>query len=106
MAARGTVRNKKAALTAPGAVAASGAASIGHIVHYYDVPSAAVLEIESGGLRVGDTIQIRGHTTDFYQRVARLEIDHQSVEVAQTGDRVAVQLERRARQGDVVFRLD
>jgi hypothetical protein len=42
---------------------------IGVVTHYYSHLSVATLRLDSGTLRVGDVIHIRGHTTDFSQRV-------------------------------------
>jgi translation elongation factor EF-1alpha len=75
------------------------------VTHYYARPRAAILRIEAGALRRGDTIHVRGHTTDFYQRVERLERDHAPVERAGVGEEIAVQVSQRVREGDVVFRL-
>jgi putative protease len=61
--------------------------------------------IEHGELRVGDTVHVRGHTTDFYQRVDRIELEHAAVQVARIGDHIGMQVHQRAREGDDVFRL-
>ena len=42
---------------------------IGVVTHYYSHLSVATLRLKSATLRVGDVIHIRGHTTDFSQRV-------------------------------------
>ena len=42
---------------------------IGVVTHYYSHPSVATIRLELGTLRVGDEIHIRGHTTDFSQKV-------------------------------------
>jgi hypothetical protein len=49
---------------------------IGVVTHYYSQLSVAILRLESGTLRVGDVIHIRGHTTDFSQKVESLEVNH------------------------------
>ena len=49
---------------------------IGVVTHYYSHLSVATLRLESGTLRVGDVIHIRGHTTDFIQKVESLEVNH------------------------------
>src|SRR4029077_18651916 len=49
---------------------------IGVVTHYYSHLSVATLRLESGPLGVGDVIHIRGHTTDFSQRVESLEVNH------------------------------
>jgi translation initiation factor IF-2 len=87
-------------------VAASKPRRIGHVVHYYDHAGAGVISLSDGELRVGDTIHVRGHTTDFYQRVERLERDHEPVQVARVGEEVAVQVSQRVREGDELFVLE
>jgi hypothetical protein len=36
--------------------------------------TSATIRLETGALRVGDVIHIRGHTTDFRQKVEYLEV--------------------------------
>jgi putative protease len=78
---------------------------IGVVTHYYEHAGACVVSLDAGGLRVGDTIHIRGHTTDFYQRVERIERDHAAVDTARSGEEVGVQVSQRVRSHDVVYRL-
>lgn len=61
--------------------------------------------IEHGELRVGDTVHVRGHTTDFYQRVDRIELEHMAVQSARIGDHIGLEVHQRVREGDDVFRL-
>ena len=63
---------------------------------------AGVVALEADELRVGDTVHFRGHTTDYYQRVDRIEIDHQPVDVARVGQVVGVHVAQRVREGDGV----
>ena len=44
--------------------------------YYYSHQSVATIRLEFGTLRVGDVIHIRGHTTDFSQKVESLEVNH------------------------------
>jgi translation elongation factor EF-1alpha len=89
----------------PGAVTSSMPRKIGVVSHYYGHAGAAIIEMLEGELRVGDTLHFRGHTTDFYQRIERIEVEHRPVEVARTGDQVGVQISRTAREHDEVFLL-
>lgn len=75
------------------------------ILHYYPHVNAGVIKIESGTLRVGDTIHIRGHTTDYYQRVDRIEVDHAAVNQAGVGQEVGVHVGQRVREGDEVTKV-
>jgi hypothetical protein len=86
-------------------VAASTPTRIGIITHYFGKVGAGVISLESGKLRVGDMIHVRGHTTDFYERVNRMEIDHVPVEIAKPGQSVGVEITQRVREHDEVFRV-
>ena len=43
---------------------------IGKVVKYFAKPSVAAVEMTAGVLRVGDSIHIKGHTTDLEFEVA------------------------------------
>jgi len=77
---------------------------IGKVNHYYSHISVAVVDL-SAELKIGDTILFLGHTTDFTQEVASLEIEHQKVLSAGQGGEVAVKIDGEVRQGDLVYRL-
>ena len=78
---------------------------IGVVTHYYSHLSVATLQLESGTLRVGDTIHIRGHTTDFTQRVESLEVDHAPATEVRPGDDFGLKVIEHAREHDVVYKL-
>jgi len=90
---------------APGDVSDTEPRRIGLVTHYYEHAGACVVKLDEGPLRVGDTIHVRGHTTDFYQRVERLERDHAAIDAARVGEEVGVQVSQRVRAHDVVYRL-
>jgi membrane protein involved in colicin uptake len=56
-------------------------------------------------LKLGDTIRIKGHTTDLTETVTSMQIDHQAVASANKGDSVGVRISDRARKGDWIFRI-
>ncbi len=78
---------------------------IGVITHYFGKIGVAGLKITEGDLRVGDTIHIKGHTSDFTQRVDSMQIEHESVEVAQPGQKVGLRVIEHAREHDDVFKV-
>jgi len=77
---------------------------IGVVTHYYSHLSVATLRLESGALRVGDVIRIRGHTTDFSQRVESLEVDHAQVAEARPNDDFGLKVVGQVREHDVVYK--
>jgi len=77
---------------------------IGEVTHYFNTIGVAVLAL-TDTIRVGDTVQILGHSTDFRQEVKSLQIEHQPVSEAGPGQDVAMKVERRVRAHDKVFKL-
>jgi putative protease len=78
---------------------------IGVVSHYYSHLSVATLRLESGTLRVGDVIHIRGHTTDFSQRVESLEINHSPATEVGPNDDFGLKVMEHAREQDVVYKV-
>jgi putative protease len=77
---------------------------IGTVTHYFGNISVGVIEL-TDTLQVGDVVHFLGRTTDFRQEVASLQIEHQAVEQAEAGQDVAMQVTRRVRNRDKVFKL-
>ena len=86
-------------------VAAAVPLEVGRVTHHFGRVGVGVIAVESEEIRLGDTLHFRGHTTDFFQRVERMELDHQPVERIGSGQQVAIQVSERVREGDVVYRV-
>ena len=78
---------------------------IGVVTHYYSHLAVAVVKLESARLRVGDTIHIRGHTTDFKQRIDSLEVNHAPVQEVGPGDDFGLKVREHAREHDIVYKI-
>ena len=78
---------------------------IGVVTHYFGHLSVATVRLESGTLRVGDVIHIRGHTTDFKQKVESLEVDHAPATEVGPKDDFGLKVIEHAREHDVVFKV-
>jgi putative protease len=78
---------------------------IGKVVKFFAKPSVAAVEITSGSLRVGDSIRIKGHTTDLEETVASMQIEKESIEEAEPGFLVGIKVTDRVREGDKVFKI-
>ncbi len=78
---------------------------IGKVAKYFSHVEAAVIEISEGELKVGDTIAIRGHTTNFEQKVESMQIEHEAIEVAKKGDSVGTKVKERVRPHDTVYKV-
>ena len=78
---------------------------IGVVTHYYSHLSVATLRLESGTLRVGDVIQVRGHTTDFNHKVESLEVNHAPATEVGPNDDFGLKVVQHAREHDVVYKV-
>lgn len=76
---------------------------IGKVTHYFGHVNAAVVKLRQG-LAAGDTIHIKGHTTDFTQAATSMQLDHQSISAGKKGQEVGLEVKDRVRTGDLVFR--
>lgn len=94
-----------AAAPAAAPTAGPGEERVGVVTHYYTHLGVAVVRLESGSLRVGDTIHIRGHTSDFRQRVESMQIEHQPVTEVRAGQEFGLKVVDHAREHDVVFKV-
>jgi putative protease len=81
-----------------------GTEPIGIVTHYYSHLSVAIVQLETGNLRVGDVIHIKGHTSDFSQPVESMEIDHVHVSEARPGQSFGLRVKEHAREHDVVYK--
>jgi len=78
---------------------------VGRVVEYFAKIGVAGIQIEGGTLRLGDTIHIRGHTTDFEQRVESMELEHKAIEIAEPGQLVGIRVRERVREKDAVYKV-
>jgi len=78
---------------------------IGVVTHYYGNLLVAIVKLEAGTLRVGDSIHIRGHTSDFSQRVESLQVEHAAVNEVGPNDEFGIKVVQHAREHDVVYKL-
>ena len=66
---------------------------------------AGVMAVKlQGDLKVGDTIHVKGHTTDLTQVVESMQIDHVAVQSAIKGQDVGIKVNDRVRKTDTVFK--
>jgi putative protease len=78
---------------------------VGKISHYFSKIEVGVIEL-SDELKVGDRISIEGATTNVQQTVRTMQIEHAEVQSAGAGDAIGMKVDQRAREGDLVYKLD
>lgn len=77
---------------------------VGKVTHYYPKIGVAVVEV-ADEIKVGDRISIEGATTSFEQTVESMEIEHEKIEVAKSGDSIGLKVIDRVREGDNVYKI-
>jgi hypothetical protein len=77
--------------------------AVGTVTHYYSHIGVAIIQINNGSLKTGDSIHIQGHTTNFTQPVESMELEHQHVDQAATGQTVGLRVKDEARVHDIVY---
>lgn len=77
---------------------------VGTVVDYFAKVGVAGIQL-SGPLAVDDTIHIKGHTTDFQQKVESMQIEHQVVQEVSAGDSVGIKVTDRCRSNDTVYKV-
>jgi hypothetical protein len=80
-------------------------AEIGKVTHYFSKIGVAAIEVTHDTLRVGDVIHIKGHTSDFTQKIDSMQVDNKSVAEATVGQSIGLRVKDHARQHDQVFKV-
>ncbi len=78
---------------------------VGKVVKYFSKIGVAAIRITQGELKVGDTIHLKGHTTDFTQAVDSMQVEHASVEAVKAGAEVGIRVKEHVREHDTVSRV-
>ncbi len=76
---------------------------IGFVEHFFNHLSVAAIKITDGELKVGDTIHVKGHTTDFTEKINSMQIEHEDVTSAKAGDDIGVKMVGKCRDHDKVY---
>jgi len=78
---------------------------VGDVIKFFGKIGVAAIRLTEGSLKVGDTIRIVGHTTDFSQPIDSMQIENKNVQEAGPGADVGVKVKDRVREHDVVYKV-
>ena len=78
---------------------------IGIVTHYFPHVDAAVIKLTKGSLSQGDSIILKGHTTDFKEKIISMQLDHVPITSASKGQEIGLKVKSRVREHDVVYRV-
>jgi putative protease len=77
---------------------------IGEVDDFFAKVGVAAFKVEVD-FAVGDTIHIKGHTTDITQTIDSMQIDHKPMQNAKKGDSVGIKVKDHVRKGDIVYKV-
>jgi selenocysteine-specific translation elongation factor len=78
---------------------------VGVVEKYFAQPGVAAVKLTRGSVKKGDTLRYIGHTTDFTDQVASMQVNNQPVEEAKAGDFIGVKVKERVREKDKVYKV-
>ena len=78
---------------------------IGKITHYFPHVRAGSFLIKKGPIALGDILHIKGHTTNFKQKISSLQINRVAIKKASKGDEVGIFAKSRVRINDKVYKV-
>ena len=77
---------------------------IGHVSDFFAHPVVAGIDL-TDTLKLGDTIHIRGHTTDVEVVVESMQLNNANVSEASAGQAIGIRVPDRVRRGDTVYKV-
>lgn len=79
---------------------------VGKVTHYFSRLGVAVVQIDRDGIAVGETVRIKGETTDMTQEVKSMQMEHREVDEAKAGDAVGLKVDEHVREKDHVYKVE
>ncbi|HLE80142.1 MAG TPA: translation elongation factor-like protein [Dehalococcoidia bacterium] len=77
---------------------------VGHVSDYFARVGVAGIELTST-LKVGDTIHLKGHTTDLQMTVSSMQLDRVEIQEGRPGQAIGIKVPDRVRHGDTVYKV-
>jgi hypothetical protein len=78
---------------------------IGKVTHFFGKISVAIIELTDDSLSVGETIHIKGHTSDLTQKVESMQIEHQDIPKTEKGQSFGLKVTANVHEHDDVFKV-
>jgi hypothetical protein len=78
---------------------------VGRVTDYFAHIGVVAIEVTAEGIKVGDTLRFKGHTTDFTQKITSMQVEHAQVEEAPVGSSVGIKVKDRVRTHDEVLKV-
>lgn len=76
---------------------------IGKVVHFYDKLGVAIIDLSSGGLKVGDEVKLKRGDEEVSQKIESLQVEHKDVDSVKKGDSFGVKVDKPTKVGTEVY---
>ena len=77
---------------------------VGQVSDFFARVGVAGVQLTST-LKVGDTIHLKGHTTDLQMTVSSMQLDRVEIQEGKPGQAVGIKVPDRVRHGDTVYKV-
>ena len=78
---------------------------IGYVSNFMGNISVAIIEMTKDTLKTGDTVHFKGHSTDFSETVASMQIEHETVDKVKKKDSLGLKVKNKVRKRDKVYKV-
>lgn len=78
---------------------------VGTVNKYFDKIGVGMIQVTQGELAIGDTIHIKGNSTDLTATISSIQVARQPVQAAKTGEEAGIKLDSKVRPNDKVFKV-
>ena len=78
---------------------------VGEVTHYFPHVKAAALLVLKDSIKVGDEIYLKGHTTDFKEKIVSIQLDRSPIQEGLKGQEIGLLVKKRVRIGDSIYKL-
>ncbi len=75
---------------------------VGEISMFFSKVGVAAVKL-SDALSVGDKVHIKGHTTDFEQKISSIQLEGKALQKAKKGEHVGIKITEKVRPNDKVY---
>jgi len=78
---------------------------VGSVNKYFDKIGVGMIQVTQGELAIGDTLHIKGNSTDLTATISSMQVQRQPVQTAKPGDEAGIKLDSKVRQHDKVYKV-
>jgi hypothetical protein len=77
---------------------------VGKINYFFDMSMTAMIKL-SDTLMIGDEIHVIGSSTDFKQKLEKLQKNDGDISIAKAGENIAIVVSQVVQEGDAVYKI-